>query len=96
MITFNLLPLFPLDGYRFINDLFLVDKKILISEVFILIGLLCILCIIIVSFIMRYYGIILICLYLMYLNIKKLESKRRSRISSYYQMLYEIKRYSLK
>lgn len=34
MIVFNLLPIFPLDGYRFIEDVCILNKKILIKEIF--------------------------------------------------------------
>ena len=55
MIVFNLLPIFPLDGYRFIEDVCILNKKILIKEIFIYGGILILLFVMISTFIMGYY-----------------------------------------
>lgn len=96
MIIFNLLPVFPLDGYRFIEDLFRLNKRILVKEIFIYGGVIILILIIISTFIMGYYGIICICIYLIYLNILKLLQNRRLEKQYYYQMMYEITHFSLK
>mgnify|MGYP001034518099 CR=1 FL=1 len=50
MIVFNLLPIFPLDGYRFIEDVCILNKKILIKEIFIYGGILILLFVMISTF----------------------------------------------
>lgn len=91
MIVFNLLPIFPLDGYRFIEDV-----CILIKEIFIYGGILILLFVMISTFIMGYYGIIAICIYLIYLNILKLLQNKRLEKQYYYQMMYEMTHFCLK
>ena len=56
MIVFNLLPIFPLDGYRFIEDVCILNKKILIKEIFIYGGILILLFVMISTFILWYYS----------------------------------------
>ena len=96
MIVFNLLPIFPLDGYRFIEDVCILNKKILIKEIFIYGGILILLFVMISTFIMGYYGIIAICIYLIYLNILKLLQNKRLEKQYYYQMMYEMTHFCLK
>ena len=96
MIVFNLLPIFPLDCYRFIEDVCILNKKILIKEIFIYGGILILLFVMISTFIMGYYGIIAICIYLIYLNILKLLQNKRLEKQYYYQMMYEMTHFCLK
>ena len=70
MIYFNLLPVYPLDGYRIVNNLFANFKyKYLIQQIIFLSSLLICMTSIIFSLIFKIYGVIIIFLVLVYLNI---------------------------
>lgn len=70
MIYFNLLPIYPLDGYRIINNLFVNFKyRYLIRQIIILSSLIVCMIFIIFSLIFKLYGVIIIFLVLVYLNV---------------------------
>lgn len=96
MLLFNLLPIYPLDGYRIIYDLFNIDRKYLFKEIVFYIGVLLLMLGIIIFFIFGYYAIILLFLYLIILNVYKLLEEKRKTISYQQLMLYDLKKYRLK
>lgn len=70
MICFNLLPIYPLDGYRIINNLFVNFKyRYLIRQIILLSSLIVCMIFIIFSLIFKLYGVIIIFLILVYLNV---------------------------
>ena len=70
MICFNLLPIYPLDGYRIINNLFVNFKyRYLIRQIIFLSSLIVCMISIIFSLIFKLYGVIIIFLVLVYLNV---------------------------
>ena len=70
MICFNLLPIYPLDGYRIINNLFLFFLyRYLIRQILFLSSLIVCIISIIFSLIFKLYGVIIIFLVLVYLNV---------------------------
>lgn len=70
MICFNLLPIYPLDGYRIINNLFVNFKyRYLIRQIIFLYSLIVCMISIIFSLIFKLYGVIIIFLVLVYLNV---------------------------
>lgn len=71
MLIFNLLPIFPLDGYRILTDICKFDKNIYLNEIILYVNSFIILLLLITAFIFKIYGIMVIFIYLFYLNIKK-------------------------
>lgn len=70
MICFNLLPIYPLDGYRIINNLFVNFKyRYLIQQIIFLSSLIVCMISIIFSLIFKLYGVIIIFSVLAYLNV---------------------------
>ena len=70
MICFNLLPIYPLDGYRIINNLFVNFKyRYLIQQIIFLSSLIVCMISIIFSLIFKLYGVIIIFSVLVYLNV---------------------------
>ena len=90
MIIFNILPIFPLDGFRIITDCLRVDENHLLYEILIYLSILINIVLLIYVFIVRYYGLLLIFLYLSYLNLIKLKSLKIRKRQKYLLMLYEI------
>lgn len=69
MLLFNIIPIFPLDGYRIISDLF---DNIYLKEIFIYLGIFITIVILILAFIFSQFGFIIVCIYLINLNIFKI------------------------
>lgn len=70
MICFNLLPIYPLDGYRIINNLFVNFKyRYLIQQIIFLSSLIVCMISIIFSLIFKLYGVIIIFSVLAYMNV---------------------------
>lgn len=91
MILFNIIPIFPLDGYRIINDL--VNNNILFEEIYLYLSILITIILMIIFYIFKIYGFIFILLYLLKLSIDKLKQTkiRQNVINS--QIKYEINKY---
>lgn len=96
MIAFNLLPIYPLDGYRLVHDLIVLDRKFLLKEVLFYFDILLLLLGIIVSFMFAFYVFIVLFLYLIFLNSYKLIQEKRRRFSWNHLMSYDLNRYRLK
>lgn len=93
MIIFNLLPIYPLDGYRLANDLFNLERRKVLQDVIFYLNLLLILLGIIIFFMFGYYAIILVFVYLAYLNILNEIYKRRRYLSYISLMKYQLLNY---
>ena len=91
MILFNIIPVFPLDGYRIISDL--VNNNILFEEIYLYLSILITIILMIIFYIFKIYGFIFILLYLLKLSIDKLRQTkiRQNVINS--QIKYEINKY---
>lgn len=91
MILFNLLPIFPLDGYRLIFDLF--NKNLYVEEVIIYFGILIEVFSLIIFYIFNIYGFIFIFLYLFFLSLSKIRQINLKKKVINYQMKYELSKY---
>lgn len=91
MILFNIIPIFPLDGYRIIEDL--INNNIIFEEIYLYFSILVSIILIIVFYVLKIYGFIFILLYLLKLSINKLKQIkiRQNVINS--QIKYEINKY---
>ena len=91
MILFNIIPIFPLDGYRIIEDL--INNNIIFEEIYLFFSILISIILIIIFYIFKIYGFIFILLYLLKLSINKLKQIkiRQNVINS--QIKYEINKY---
>lgn len=96
MIAFNLFPIYPLDGYRFLNDLFKLDKNYIVREIFFYLGILILVLGIIISFMFKYYATIILFLYLISLNCYKMILEYQKRFSYRQLMYYDLNKYRLK
>lgn len=93
MLLFNLIPIFPLDGYRIISELF---DNIYVKEIFVYIGGFILIVILILAFIFSQFGFIIVCIYLMNLNIFKIIeiSKQKKLINNQIMyLLYKTNKY---
>lgn len=70
MFIFNLIPVFPLDGYRILSNLI---NNYLYEELYIYFGIFLLIVIIFISFIFKIYAFIIISIYLIFVNILKLK-----------------------
>lgn len=96
MLVFNLLPIFPLDGYRVVYDLFDLNRNYLFEEILIYISILLLFLLFISLFILKIYGIMVICIYLFYLNSLEFLQIKRKKLINFYNLKYEISRLRLK
>lgn len=88
MIFFNILPIFPLDGYRIVFDLF--GKHTHIQLLCVYIGILFLVPFFLVGFFFRYYGWCIIALALGIMNYRKIKSLQKQQMIEQYVIMYEL------
>ena len=91
MIIFNILPIFPLDGYRIISDL--IPNNILIEEIFLYFSFFILVVLIIIFYSLKIYGFILICLYLFKLTFDKFKQIKIKQNVINTQIKYQLNKY---
>ncbi len=96
MILFNIMPIFPLDGYRFLNDLLHLDKKPYLEEIILTLGIGLLLILLIIFLLFKFYGLIIVLIYLIYLNLHKIKKNKNLTALYYQQMMYEMSIYKAK
>lgn len=90
MFFFNLLPIFPLDGYRIINDLFLTNYGLLKDEVISYIGLILSFLAIIYFYIFHIFGFTIIFAMLFLINYFKLKQIKKQKKVFYNLIEYKL------
>lgn len=88
MICFNILPIFPLDGYRIVFDL--VEKNTHIQLLCIYIGILLLVPFFLMGFFFRYYGWCILAATLGMMNYRKIKSLQKQQMIEHYVMMYEL------
>lgn len=82
MIVFNLLIIFPLDGYRIIYEILdIFYEPEYLNDIMLVVVIINIIIFSIIIFLLKYYGYFIIVLYLLFKNIKNfIESKKKNKM----------------
>lgn len=88
MIFFNILPIFPLDGYRIAFDL--MGENTHVQLLCIYIGILLLVPFFLIGFFFQYYGWCVIAIILGIMNYRKIKSLQKQQMIEHYVMMYEL------
>lgn len=93
MIIFNLLPIYPLDGFRIIHDLMNNKDSFLMNEVLHYISILCLSILLIYFYCYRIWGLVLIFNFLIIINGLKLKELYRKKQTIHQIISYDLMKF---